>query len=94
MEGASNLGDTQNRCRLASCWIPAVFEMAFQRPVEGRSNAREPRDSSFDFSNGCRKFNLGERPAFMASYSGWVSIYHVWKKGEPFDAEYLKPQPA
>jgi hypothetical protein len=33
--------------------------MAFKSPVEGRSKAREPRDSSLDLSNGCRKSNLG-----------------------------------
>src|SRR5664279_593177 len=59
MEGTSHPGDTQNRCRLASCRFSAVLEMAFTSPVEGRSQAGEQTDSSLDFSNGCGKSNLG-----------------------------------
>jgi hypothetical protein len=59
MEGTSHPGDTQNRCRLASCRFSAVLEMAFKSPGEGRSQAGEQRNSSLDFSNGCRQSNLG-----------------------------------
>src|ERR1017187_8271655 len=59
MEGTSHPGDTQNRCRLASCRFSAVLEMAFKSPVEGRSQAGEQTDSSLNFSNGCGKSNLG-----------------------------------
>src|ERR1039457_7265988 len=59
MEGTSHPGDTQNRCRLASCRLSAVLEMAFKSQVEGRSQACEQTDSSLNFSNGCRKSNLG-----------------------------------
>ena len=55
-------GDTQNRSRLASCWLPAVLEMAFKSQIDGRSKAGEQRNSSLDFSNGCRKSNLGSAP--------------------------------
>ena len=53
MERTSHPGDTQNRCRLASCWLSAVLEMAFKSQVEGRSKAGEQRNSSLDLSNGC-----------------------------------------
>src|ERR1035441_7077473 len=46
MAGTSHPGDTQNRCRLASCRFSAVLEMAFTSPVEGRSQAGEQTDSS------------------------------------------------
>src|ERR1019366_3009353 len=59
MEGTSHPGDTQNRCRLASCRFSAVLEMAFKSPVEGRSQAGEQTDSSLNFSNGCGQSNLG-----------------------------------
>src|ERR1022692_4220003 len=59
MEGTSHPGDTLNRCRLASCRLSAVLEMAFKSPVEGRSQAGEQTDSSLNFSNGCGKSNLG-----------------------------------
>jgi len=62
MEGTSHPGDTQNRCRLASCRFSAVLEMAFTSPVEGRSQAGEQTDSSLNFSNGCGKSNLGSAP--------------------------------
>src|ERR1039458_4539807 len=62
MEGATHPSDTQNRYRLASCWIPAVLEVAFKSQVEGRTQAGEQRDPSLDFSNGCRKSNLGSAP--------------------------------
>src|SRR5664280_2344857 len=54
--------DTQNRCRLASCRLSAVLEMAFKSQVEGRSQAGEQTDSSLNFSNGCGKSNLGSAP--------------------------------
>src|ERR1019366_6323492 len=59
MEGISHPGDTQNRCRLASCRFSAVLEMAFKRPGAGRAQAGEQTDSSLNFSNGCGKSNLG-----------------------------------
>src|ERR1022692_2148617 len=62
MERTSHPGDTQNRCRLASCRLSAVLEMAFKSPVEGRSQAGEQRDSGLNFSNGCKKSNLGSAP--------------------------------
>ena len=62
MEGTSHPGDTQNRCRLASCRFSAVLEMAFKSQVEGRSKAGEQTDSSLNFSNGCGKSNLGSAP--------------------------------
>ena len=62
MEGTSHPGDTQNRCRLASCRLSAVLEMAFKSQVEGRSKAGEQTDSSLNFSNGCGKSNLGSAP--------------------------------
>src|ERR1017187_9238163 len=46
MEGATHPRDTQNRYRLASCWIPALLEVAFQSQVEGRTEAGEQRNSS------------------------------------------------
>src|ERR1039458_6565617 len=62
MERTFHPGDTQNRCRLASCRFSAVLEMAFTSPVEGRSQAGEQTDSRLNFSNGCRKSNLGRAP--------------------------------
>src|ERR1039458_4104371 len=62
MAGTSHPGDTQNRCRLASCRFSAVLEMAFTSPVGGRSQAGEQTDSSPNFSNGCGKSNLGSAP--------------------------------
>src|ERR1019366_4066922 len=62
MERTSHPGDTQNRCRLAWCRLSAVLEMAFQSAADGRSKAGEERDSSLNFSNGCRKSNLGSAP--------------------------------
>src|ERR1022692_2185775 len=59
MEGTSHPGDTQNRCRLASCRFSAVLEMAFKSQGEGRSKAGEQTDSSLNCSNGCRQSNLG-----------------------------------
>src|ERR1035437_1051446 len=59
MERTSHPGHTQNRRRLASCWIPAVLELAFKSPVEGRAQACEQRNSSLDFSNGCKESNVG-----------------------------------
>src|ERR1019366_1828946 len=59
MEGTSHPGDTQNRCRLASCRFSAVLEMAFQSQVEGGLEAGEKKDASLNFSNGCGKSNLG-----------------------------------
>src|ERR1019366_5582003 len=62
MEGTSHPGDTQNRCRRASCRFSAVLEMAFKSQGEGRSQAGEQRDSRLNFSNGCGKSNLGSTP--------------------------------
>src|ERR1039457_4694697 len=62
LEGTSHPGDTQNRCRLASCRLSAVLEMAFKSPVEERSQAGEQTDSSLNFSNGCGKSTLGSAP--------------------------------
>jgi hypothetical protein len=70
MEGTSHPGNTQNCCRLASCRLSAVLEMAFKSPVEGRSQAGEQTDSSLNFSNGCRKSNLGSAPAIVHSELG------------------------
>jgi len=47
-ETTSYPGDTQNRCRLASCWIPAVLEMAFQSQPTHYGNICGPSDE-------CRK---------------------------------------
>src|ERR1039458_1817319 len=62
MERTFHPGDTQNRCRLASCRLSAVLEMAFTSQVEGRSQAGEQTDSRLNFSNGCGKSNLGSAP--------------------------------
>src|SRR5674476_185061 len=62
MEGTAHPGNTQNRCRLASCRFSAVLEMAFTSQVEGRTQDGEQRNSSLDFSNGCRQSNLGSTP--------------------------------
>src|ERR1017187_2986612 len=48
-----------NGSRLASCRLSAVLEMAFKSPVEGRAQACEQRNSSLDFSDGCRESNVG-----------------------------------
>jgi hypothetical protein len=63
MEGTAHPRDAPNCSRLASCWIPAVLEMAFKSPVEGRPQACEQRNSSLDFSNGCRESNVGSCPS-------------------------------
>src|ERR1035437_447891 len=62
MEGTSHPGDTQNRCRLASCVFWVFWKRAFPSPVGGRSQAGEQTDSSLNFSNGCGKSNLGSAP--------------------------------
>src|ERR1019366_7188248 len=62
MEGTSHPGDTQNRCRLASCRFSALLKMPCKSQVEGRSKADEQTDSSLNFSNGCGKSNLGSAP--------------------------------
>ena len=59
MERTSHPGDTQNRCRLAPCWIPAVLAVAFKSQVEGRTQACEQGNSSLDLPNGCRESNWG-----------------------------------
>jgi transposase InsO family protein len=62
MERPSHLSKSEHRCRLASCGLSAVLEMAFQSQAEGRPKACEQRDSSLDFSNRCRKPDLGSAP--------------------------------
>jgi hypothetical protein len=59
MERTSNPGHTQNRCHLASCWIPAGLEMASQEPSRGQDTSLGERKFEPWSSNGCRKSNLG-----------------------------------
>jgi hypothetical protein len=65
MEGTSDPGDTQNRCRLASCRFSAVLEMAFTSQ-DSTPTCRPPRKTLFlsvDRVNGkldCRPYRGGE----------------------------------
>src|ERR1035438_691751 len=65
MEGTSHPGDTQNRCRLASCRFSAVLEMAFTSQ-DSTPTCRPPRKTLFlsvDRVNGkldCRPYRGGE----------------------------------
>ena len=75
MERTSHPGHTQHRRRLASCRLSAVLEMAFKSPGDGRSKAGEQRNSSLDFSNGCRKSNLGSAThSWRATQAGLRSV--------------------
>src|ERR1035437_2286960 len=87
MEGTSHPGDTQNRCRLASCRFSAVLEMAFKSQVEGRSKAGEQTDSRLNFSNGCGKFNLGSArihgELLKLGFDVWETTISRWMKRAP-----------
>ena len=72
---AAHSRSTQERRRLASCWVSAVLEMALPSPVDGRSKAGRPRDSGPDLSDGCRESDVGSTPhSRRVAYAGLRGI--------------------
>ena len=75
MEAAAHTAYTTDSCRLASCWVSAVLEMAFPNPIYGRSKAYKPRDSSLDLPEGGPKSDVGSAAYSRRIASCWASRY-------------------
>src|ERR1700675_822440 len=75
MGTVSHPGDTQNRGRMASGWLPVILDMGFKSPTRRRTKTGEQGSSCSDLSDGCGESNLGSAThSRRAAQTGFQSI--------------------